>query len=442
MNTENHSSIITNLILFLESCFQKKLVLYFKNPNADGFVFPNLNAFVARDTLPKHYRAQMPRSVQTLELRLFCGVEKVVQTKDIGTFFHFLDKKQKTPIFFVTPYFDGVNVPEEPAYACSCPFEVRVQLCGAKITYTLHGYNQSAVGQKKIREVVEFLRKHTKWDSASERAPHFEFVFPQQELLNRAENTIEHMLAGDCYLANLTHALILTQTRKFVRIQDFVSTWLRIQSQFGFYYCDEDVGLSCFSPERFLFSQKDLLLTEPIKGTLPIHAPLAKRKDAQVLWKKKKEIYEHTLVVDLLRHDLHGVCEPGSVLVYHPFFIKTCYRLLQMQSSILGLRKKNLKNGACLAKMLPAGSVTGTPKKKVCEIIQQQEMGPRGFYTGVSGVMEPSGDFDSCVLIRSIYLGERGVYCGVGAGVTALSSAQEEIAEFEIKLHSFLNFFL
>lgn len=442
MQTDKNTFFVTNLILFLESCFEKKVILYFKNTNSDGFSFPHLNNFVAKNSLPANYQAHFPTSEQKLELRLFCDVKKVVHTKNTQDFFNFLDKKQTQPVFFVSPYFDQKHSPTEAAYACSCPFEVKITLFKGQLTYTLHCYKKEHGLQGKIQEVTQFLNDQTKIKNNNELAPNFDYLFPRNQLLKRVKNTIEHMFSGDCYLANLTHTLLLAQNKKFICIQDFVTTWLTIKSQFGFYYCDNEVGLSCFSPERFLFSKNNLFLTEPIKGTLPIHSSAAIIQDAQNLWDKKKEIYEHTLVVDLLRHDLHCICEPGSILVYKPFFIKACHQLLQMQSSILGIRKKYLKNGAALAKVLPAGSVTGTPKKKVCEIIQQQEMEHRGFYTGVSGLIEPNGDFDSCVLIRSIYLGERGVYCGVGAGVTALSNAEEEISEFESKLQSFLSFFL
>ncbi len=158
-----------------------------------------------------------------------------------------------------------------------------------------------------------------------------------------------------------------------------------------------------------------------------------------MLWKNKKEIYEHVLVTDLIRNDLNAFCLPGSVEVYQPFRACVAGKLLQMQTSILGKKESSISLGDCLFSMLPAGSITGTPKKKVCDLIARYESNQRGYYTGVCGVQMPSGDFDSCVLIRSVYKGQQGVYVGVGAGITTLSDTNLEIEEFKLKLNSFMN---
>jgi anthranilate/para-aminobenzoate synthase component I len=164
-------------------------------------------------------------------------------------------------------------------------------------------------------------------------------------------------------------------------------------------------------------------------------------ESAKTLWSNAKEMQEHTMVVDLLRHDFNGVCVPGSVFVQRPFAIRTIGSLLQMQSDVWGIPQKNMSAGQILSQILPAGSVTGAPKKNVCAFIQQFESQSRGFYTGIFGVCEPAGDWETVVLIRSVYLGARGVYVGVGAGITTLSDPEQEWEEFCIKLKSFEDVF-
>ena len=157
-----------------------------------------------------------------------------------------------------------------------------------------------------------------------------------------------------------------------------------------------------------------------------------------MLWQKKKEIYEHTLVVDLLRNDLNAVCTPGTVHVQQPFFIKECSTLFHMQSTIFGSLKNNISTADLFAHTLPCGSVTGTPKKKTCQLIKIYEEQKRGFYTGTAGLIETNGSFDSCVLIRSAFKGNLGTYAGVGSGITTLSDPKCEIEEMKLKLNSFL----
>ena len=141
--------------------------------------------------------------------------------------------------------------------------------------------------------------------------------------------------------------------------------------------------------------------------------------------------------MDLIRNDLNTFCLPGTVQVENPFEIFVAGQLFQMQSSITGIKPSHFGLGDCLSHMLPAGSVTGTPKKIVSQLISQYEKTERGYYTGVCGVLEPNGNFDSCVLIRSVYRGKRGTYCGIGAGLTTLSETKSEIQEFKLKLKSF-----
>ena len=258
------------------------------------------------------------------------------------------------------------------------------------------------------------------------------------------------MNQGDCYLANLTHTKTLSQN-KFISCESFLNAWFEIQSRYGVFFNfnrssqgedkNKKIGLACFSPERFLYKNKNKLISEPIKGTLAYLGKNPTKKDAQSLWRNKKEIYEHTLVVDLIRNDLNYFCQPGSVGVYKPYWISIAGKLLQMQSYICGTINSKILLRDCFHSMLPAGSITGTPKKKVCEFIRHYETNSRGYYTGVCGLVEPNGNFDSCVLIRSLYQGQRGVYVGVGSGLTTLSQENLEIDEFKVKLKSFLQYF-
>lgn len=242
-------------------------------------------------------------------------------------------------------------------------------------------------------------------------------------------------------LANVTHTQNIDSLNAFFNPVLFLIKWFEKKSTFGFYFMKDDIGISCFSPERFLIKSGHKIATQPIKGTQNISCT---EDMFDALWKKKKEIYEHTMVIDLLRHDLNSVCIPGSVHVNNPFYIKRTEKLFQMESTILGVLKKDFAYSDFIPKLLPGGSISGTPKKRTCELIEQYELHNRGYYTGIAGIIEQpkkiseSKDFDFAILIRSLFKGRRGFYVGVGAGVTTLSSAKEEFDEFCLKLGSFL----
>lgn len=248
------------------------------------------------------------------------------------------------------------------------------------------------------------------------------------------------MRAGECYLLNLTRRVKLPFGQEDFTVQHFLSTWLAKPSRFGANVRLPKVAVMSFSPERFVSVRDGWIATEPIKGTAPLakaHCPV--QADAEALWAQEKEIFEQTLVVDLLRHDLGGVCEPGTVAVFRPFFARVAQGLLQMQSLVFGRLRTDVSLGELLAGILPAGSVSGTPKRRSCQIIEDLEHGPRGYYTGIIGVGSLEQGFESQVLIRSVFFEQaEGSYAGVGAGVTTLSVPASESRECLLKLRSFL----
>ena len=143
------------------------------------------------------------------------------------------------------------------------------------------------------------------------------------------------------------------------------------------------------------------------------------------------------MIVDLLRHDLLGVCNPGSVQIHDPFFIAIESTLLQMQTTLTGILKQQLDITDILNTMCPAGSITGAPKQSACRFISKFESESRGAYTGISGIIESNGDFDSQVLIRSFFKHNNNITAGVGAGITLLSNSESEAAELNSKWKSF-----
>ncbi len=209
-------------------------------------------------------------------------------------------------------------------------------------------------------------------------------------------------------------------------------------SKAGGYFPLPDRSLYSFSPEVFLEIQGDFIHTFPIKGTLQ------EKESKELLLEDPKEHHEHTMVVDLLRNDIGRISTPGSVEV--PTF-KGLYRhkgLYQMYSHIKGKLSREFLPPRDLIPLLPAGSISGCPKKRVVEFLEKEEPWDRGFYTGIAGVYHAQrreGYFTILIRTLEVFSWNK-VFLGVGAGLTVESNPEKEYQEFLYKIESTLKSFI
>ena len=191
----------------------------------------------------------------------------------------------------------------------------------------------------------------------------------------------------------------------------------------------------CYSPESFVTISDYKITTYPMKGTIDAHLPHAE----QLLLNDEKELFEHYTIVDLMRNDLAMVSEQVKVerFRYVEAIETSRGKILQTSSQISGELPTDWHShiGTLLLKLLPAGSISGAPKQKTVEIIEQVEQTPRGFYTGVMGVFD--GDsVDSAVLIRFLRRAKDGrFYYHSGGGITCRSEASAEYHELLAKIY-------
>ena len=192
--------------------------------------------------------------------------------------------------------------------------------------------------------------------------------------------------------------------------------------------------LVVFSPETFIKTDGNKISALPMKGTMDASMPNAK----QQLLESKKELAEHYTIVDLIRNDISMVAKNVKVNKFRIIdHIKTnSGGLLQMSSEIVGDLPNNYLNklGEILIKMLPAGSISGAPKKKTLEIIKEAEQYKRGYYTGVFGVFDGK-NIDSGVMIRYIEQTPEGMMYKSGGGITVKSNVDEEYQELIDKIY-------
>jgi para-aminobenzoate synthetase component 1 len=203
----------------------------------------------------------------------------------------------------------------------------------------------------------------------------------------------------------------------------------------GFFKLADKYILSA-SPERFLCKRGNQLFSQPIKGTSKRSADTEEDERIRLaLLNNSKEQAENVMIVDLVRNDLTKSALRGSVKVEELFGIYTFPQVHQMISTISCLIDPSIHPVDALKNTFPAGSMTGAPKVRAMQLIEQTERSRRGIYSGSFGYFEPNGDFDFNVVIRSILYNQSKQYLSfqVGGAITYASSAEAEYEECLLK---------
>ena len=239
------------------------------------------------------------------------------------------------------------------------------------------------------------------------------------------DKIIEHIKKGETYLLNYTCTTPIETPLTLKEI------YTKAHAKFKLRYKNEFV---CFSPERFIQIQENTISTYPMKGTIDANTEDA---EATVL-ADEKELAEHIMVVDLLRNDLGIVAKEIKVKKFrYVEKLETGSKtLLQVSSHITGTLHNTWRNnfGMLFKKLLPAGSITGTPKRSTVRIIKEIEDHQRGFFTGVFGYFD-GHNFESAVMIRFIEKHDDKLIYKSGGGITLESSCAKEYQEMLDKIY-------
>lgn len=197
-------------------------------------------------------------------------------------------------------------------------------------------------------------------------------------------------------------------------------------------------GIVSGSPERFLKRSGDLLISQPIKGTAPrnLSNEYLDAEQAKILRNSEKEQAENLMIVDLVRNDLAKSCMPGTVNVHELFGIYSFPQVHQMISTVVGTKKSEVHFSQSLANAFPMGSMTGAPKIKAMQLIESLEDFKRGPFSGAFGYIDPQGQFDFNVLIRSLFINTdtRQAMFAAGSAITFDANPEQEWHECQLKL--------
>lgn len=251
--------------------------------------------------------------------------------------------------------------------------------------------------------------------------------FPEkyEDYLAKLNKIKEEIAFGNSYLLNLTCSSQIDLNLSLMEV------YLMSNSRYKIWFEGEFV---CFSPETFITIRDGIIKSFPMKGTIDASVPDAEK----VILNDYKETAEHNTIVDLIRNDLSTVSKRVRVerFRYIDTIITNEKRLLQVSSEISGELNKNYSAhiGDIIFALLPAGSVSGAPKRKTTEIIAATEGHERGYYTGIVGIFDGQ-NLDSGVMIRFIEKTATGYIYRSGGGITSFSDPLSEYKEMIDKIY-------
>jgi len=280
---------------------------------------------------------------------------------------------------------------------------------------------------KKIKPIEKFTLA-TQWKSNIDKNSYSE-KFSQVK---------DYLLDGDCYQINLAQRFSAQyqgdefQAYKALRISNNApfSAFMRL---------DNDAAILSISPERFLSVVGDKVQSKPIKGTLVRDAdPVMDKKNAETLQQSSKDRAENVMIVDLLRNDISKVCQVGSVVVPELFTVESFPAVHHLVSTVEGLLSKEFDNTDLLRGSFPGGSITGAPKIRAMEIIEELEPHRRSVYCGSIGYISTCGKMDTSITIRTLVCQQNTIHCWAGGGLVADSTLDSEYQETFDKVQKIL----
>lgn len=309
--------------------------------------------------------------------------------------------------------------------------------------------------QDKRQELELFLQALiNKPESKSTTQSNFSLESNWQSNMDKAsytekfEQVQQYLLSGDCYQINLSQRF--SAQYKGDEFQAYSALRLENKAPFSAFIRLDNSAILSVSPERFLQCKKGKVQSKPIKGTMPRCKNEAQdAQNAQILANSIKDRAENLMIVDLLRNDISKVCKPSSVVVPKLFDIESFPAVHHLVSTVEGELDTQYSLCDLLRGAFPGGSITGAPKIRAMEIIEQLEPHRRSVYCGSIGYISNCGTMDTSITIRTLICEKvkannssnskhNEIHCWAGGGLVADSTADSEYQETFDKVNRIL----
>ena len=292
---------------------------------------------------------------------------------------------------------------------------------------------------RELREIADLIKNGKKTEiEPLKLKSEFRPVFSREEYCDMVEKAKDYIREGDIFqvvLSNRIEADIsgsLFDTYRVLRTTN--------PSPYMFYFSSNDIEIAGASPETLVKLNGRKLYTFPLAGTRPRgKTPEEDLKLEEELLGDEKELAEHNMLVDLGRNDIGRISEIGSVHVDKYMSVERFSHVMHIGSTVTGTLKSNLDPLAAIDSILPAGTLSGAPKIRACEIINELENNKRGIYGGAIGYVDLSGNIDTCISIRIAFSRNNKVFIRSGAGIVADSVPDSEFEESLNKAAAVIN---
>ena len=258
--------------------------------------------------------------------------------------------------------------------------------------------------------------------------------FTQKQYMDSISKCIQYIHQGDMLQSNIT----MRFHGKYVGNPFKVYSRMRETTPNPYFaYFDFEEKMISTSPESFIRMSKGVIQSRPIKGT--VRCVINGVDQADFLQKSRKNCAENTMIADLIRNDIGRVCRIGSVRVPALCKIKKCNNLYHLETVVEGDLKENIMMSEILRGNFPGGSITGAPKIRSMEIIDELEFTERGPYTGMVGFWGNSGYVNTSIGIRIVYFDRESFYIHAGGGIVAKSDPVDEYNELMLKIEKMIS---
>ncbi len=264
----------------------------------------------------------------------------------------------------------------------------------------------------------------------------------RETYLLKVQELIQHLYRGDIYEVNFCQEFFNDN----IEIEPenlFFQLLKQHPAPFSAFLKTGDKFILSTSPERYLKKEGSKVVSQPMKGTARRKKEYAAdQNERDFLQNNPKERAENTMIVDLVRNDLSRFCQKGSVSVDELCGVYPFPTVHQMISTVSGMVEERTTFIDIIRNTFPMGSMTGAPKIRAMKIIERAETSKRGVYSGALGYIQPNGDFDFSVVIRTLLYnaGKKYLSCSVGSAITALCDAEKEYNECLLKLKGLVQF--
>ena len=358
--------------------------------------------------------------------------------------------KQKIVVIVNMEINDGSSIEENYNEACKSISDMVdiikadniVDLLGDDFNHHLTNKKTIAATQK-MNEIESFeemdkIRKEITKHLPIELKSDFRYLFSKEEYCDMVEKAKDYITEGDIFQVVLSNRIEADIEGSLFDVYRVLRT--TNPSPYMFYFSSDDIEIAGASPETLVKLVDNQVYTFPLAGT----RPRGKTDEEDMVLEEdlladEKERAEHNMLVDLGRNDIGRISEIGSVKVNRYMDIVRFSHVMHIGSTVEGILRKDHDYLSAIDSILPAGTLSGAPKIRACEIINELEDNKRGIYGGAIGYIDLTGNLDTCIAIRIAFARDKKVFIRVGAGIVADSVPENEFIECNNKAKAVIN---